>query len=32
MRISGIIAACKVRGIYDSTITEMQNIMDASET
>jgi hypothetical protein len=31
MRISGIIAACKVRGIYDSTITEMQNIMDASE-
>ena len=31
VRISGIIAACKVRGIYDSTITEMQNIMDASE-
>jgi hypothetical protein len=31
MRISGIIAACKVRGIYDSTITEMVNIMDASE-
>ena len=31
LRISGIIAACKVRGIYDSTITEMQNIMDASE-
>jgi hypothetical protein len=31
IRISGIIAACKVRGIYDSTITEMQNIMDASE-
>lgn len=31
LRISGIIAACKVRGIYDSTITEMQNIMDAAE-
>ena len=31
VRISGIISACKVRGIYDSTITEMQNIMDASE-
>lgn len=31
VRISGIIAACKVRGIYDSTITEMQNIMDVDE-
>jgi hypothetical protein len=31
VRIAGIISACKVRGIYDSTITEMQNIMDASE-
>ena len=30
-RISGIIAACKVRGIYDSTITEMSNLMDAGE-
>ena len=30
-RISGVIAACKVRGIYDSTITEMSNLMDASE-
>ena len=30
-RISGIIAACKVRGIYDSTITEMANLMDAGE-
>ena len=31
IRISDIIDACKVRGIYDSTITEMQNIMDARE-
>jgi hypothetical protein len=30
-RISGIIAACKVRGIYDSTITEMSNLMDSGE-
>tara|TARA_R110002074_G_scaffold9023_4_gene36405 strand:- start:3309 stop:5660 length:2352 start_codon:yes stop_codon:yes gene_type:complete len=30
-RISGVIAASKVRGIYDSTITEMANLMDASE-
>ena len=30
-RISGIISACKVRGIYDSTITEMSNLMDAGE-
>ena len=30
-RISGVIAACKVRGLYDSTITEMSNLMDASE-
>jgi hypothetical protein len=30
-RISGVIAACKVRGIYDSTITEMSNLLDASE-
>jgi len=31
-RISGVIDACKVRGIYDSTISEMANIMDSSET
>ena len=31
-RISGVIAACKVRGIYDSTISEMSNIMDSQET
>tara|TARA_R110000751_G_scaffold108671_3_gene205373 strand:- start:1996 stop:4530 length:2535 start_codon:yes stop_codon:yes gene_type:complete len=31
-RISGVIAACKVRGIYDSTISEMTNIMDSQET
>ena len=30
-RISGIIQACKVRGIYDSTITEMSNLLDVSE-
>jgi hypothetical protein len=30
-RISGVIAACKVRGIYDSTITEMSNLMDSGE-
>jgi len=31
-RITGVIEACKVRGIYDSTISEMSNIMDSSET
>jgi hypothetical protein len=31
-RITGVIEACKVRGIYDSTIAEMSNLMDASET
>jgi hypothetical protein len=30
-RISGIIKTCKVRGIYDSTVTEMSNLMDAGE-
>ncbi len=30
-RISGVIEACKVRGIYDSTISEMANIMDSGE-
>jgi hypothetical protein len=30
-RIAGIIEACKVRGIYDSTVTEMSNLLDASE-
>jgi|TARA_R110000751_G_scaffold233653_1_gene334565 hypothetical protein len=30
-RISGVISACRVRGIYDSTITEMSNLMDANE-
>lgn len=30
-RISGIIRTCKVRGIYDSTITEMTGLMDAGE-
>lgn len=30
-RISGIVRACKVRGIYDSTISEMSNLMDAGE-
>tara|TARA_R110000824_G_scaffold137452_2_gene301566 strand:- start:2951 stop:5278 length:2328 start_codon:yes stop_codon:yes gene_type:complete len=30
-RISGIIKTCKVRGIYDSTITEMSGLMDAGE-
>jgi hypothetical protein len=31
-RITGVIEACKIRGIYDSTIAEMANLMDASET
>jgi hypothetical protein len=31
-RITGVIEACKVRGIYDSTISEMSNIMDSRET
>ena len=31
-RISGVISACRVRGIYDSTISEMSNIMDSQET
>lgn len=31
-RITGVIKACKVRGIYDSTISEMSNLMDSSET
>lgn len=30
-RISGIIKACKARGVYDSTISEMANLMDAGE-
>jgi hypothetical protein len=30
-RISGIIKACKVRGIYDSTINEMSSLMNSSE-
>ena len=30
-RISGVISACRVRGIYDSTITEMSSLMEASE-
>tara|TARA_R110000803_G_scaffold671_3_gene2366 strand:- start:2519 stop:5023 length:2505 start_codon:yes stop_codon:yes gene_type:complete len=30
-RISGIIKTCKVRGIYDSTVTEMSSLMDAGE-
>jgi len=30
-RISGVIAASKVRGIYDSTITEMSTLLDAGE-
>ena len=30
-RISGIIRTCKVRGIYDSTMTEMSSLMDAGE-
>lgn len=30
-RISGIIKACKVRGIYDTTINEMSSLMDAGE-
>ena len=31
-RISGVIEALKVRGLYDSTISEMANIMDSAET
>ena len=31
-RISAIVDACKVRGIYDSTISEMSNLMDSQET
>ena len=30
-RISGVIDACKVRGVYDSTISEMATIMDSRE-
>jgi len=30
-RITGIIRTCRVRGIYDSTIGEMNNLMDAGE-
>lgn len=30
-RISGIIRVCKVKGIYDSTINEMANLMSSSE-
>jgi len=30
-RISGVIEACKVRGIYDTTIAEMSSIMDSRE-
>lgn len=30
-RISGIIKACKARGIYDATIQEMANLMDSGE-
>lgn len=30
-RITGIIEACKVRGIYDSTLQEMATLMDAGE-
>ena len=30
-RISGIIRTCKVRGIYDSTVTEMSTLMDSGE-
>ena len=30
-RITAIIDSCKVRGIYDSTIAEMSNLMDSSE-
>jgi hypothetical protein len=30
-RISGVVEACKVRGIYDTTISEMSNIMDSRE-
>jgi hypothetical protein len=30
-RISGIIKTCKVRGIYDSTVSEMASLMDAGE-
>lgn len=31
-RITGVIEACKIRGIYDSTIAEMANLMDSAET
>ena len=31
-RISGVVDACKVRGIYDSTISELSNLMDSQET
>lgn len=30
-RIAGVVKACKARGIYDSTIVEMANLMDAGE-
>ncbi len=30
-RISGIVKVCKVRGIYDSTISELSTLMDARE-
>ena len=31
-RITSIVQACKVRGIYDSTISELSNLMDSQET
>lgn len=30
-RISAIIKACKVRGVYDSTLSEMSSLMDSGE-